>query len=357
MQSLSLSSKNRNPFSSTTARADKNPQVDIIRPKKSVLTTIERNLQEIIATGEPRICPVLGSAGSGKTSLYHTLSGLLSNTKIKIIYMSPQTNEDHADSIYIQLWFSLVQQLGISFLQNIVKKMKQTIGSLEDIVHHFTGQYAIVAEMLFALAEEQYHSTAKYLLSGLKIENPILPNQIKGGTSFYDEDLCFAALKLVLYFSPEELPIIFFFDEIESLFISFGDRAEIRLLEKIKRIYNDLNNVLIILCSLPDVWERILSLSTVSAVSRFEVPTMLSRFKLEDLEKLITDYLNIYWTNRQLNLPFPSPTWPFQTDEIKEIHSISDGNPREAMKILRNRWYDYNDVIQNFLSEKLGNQF
>ncbi len=158
---------------------------------------------------------------------------------------------------------------------------------------------------------------------------------------------------MVLHFS--QRPIIFFFDEIESLFVSYGDQPELRLFEKIKRIYNELNNTMIILSSLPGVWERIISLSTVSAVSRFETPTILRRFTLEDLEELVTEYLLIYWNERSLGgIKFPTSIWPFTDKELADIHLNSDGNPREALKFLRNLWYDSNEKIQAYLVAHLG---
>ena len=350
MESLETISE-ANPFVSSSCRADRRPLVDIIEPKRSVITTIERNLQEVIFTSEPRIVPILGSAGSGKTSLYHTISDLV-NEKAFMVYLSPQTSETHADNLFTELWFALMAQLGIKYLHEVVINLKK-LGSLEDIVTKFTGHFAVVAEMLFAFDDEKYQKTATYLFSGLKIENPILPTQLTGGNSFYDPELCFAALKMVLHFS--QRPIIFFFDEIESLFVSYGDQPELRLFEKIKRIYNELNNTMIILSSLPGVWERIISLSTVSAVSRFETPTILRRFTLEDLEELVTEYLLIYWNERSLGgIKFPTSIWPFTDKELADIHLNSDGNPREALKFLRNLWYDSNEKIQAYLVAHLG---
>ncbi|MHA2362953.1 MAG: hypothetical protein ACXAC7_03280 [Candidatus Hodarchaeales archaeon] len=346
MQSLSTVSE-VNPFASTTCRADKPPLVDILQPKKPVLTSIERNLQEVIALNESRIIPILGSAGSGKTSLYWSLRKLCEGDA-RIVYMSPQTSEHHANSIYTQLWFNLIEQLGDEILQEVSSTLKRGYGPLEKAISQFTGQYAIIIEMLYAYAEEKYHTTTKFLFSGLKVPNPILPNE----NGMWDDELCFAGLKLILHFSSR--PVVFYFDEIESLFVSYGDQPEIRLLEKIKRIYNELNNSLIILSSLPQIWDRILSLSTVSAVSRFENPSIISRFTNSDLEALVSEHLHHYWSQRKIDLEFPSPIWPFKKEELTEIHSLSDGNPRDALKALRAKWYDYYDEIQKFLAKKLN---
>ena len=68
----------KNPLISYTARPDREPPVDILHPKMSVLESLEMNIQEVITTREPRIVPVLGSAGAGKTSLFWSIKRLSS---------------------------------------------------------------------------------------------------------------------------------------------------------------------------------------------------------------------------------------------------------------------------------------
>ena len=346
----------KNPFISYTARPDREPPVDILTPKMSVLESLEMNIQEVITTREPRIVPVLGSAGAGKTSLFWSVKRL-SNDSTFVVYLSPQTTEQHADKLYTSLWFAWLEQHGLQFLKDLANELKQTYGSLDNLIAKLPGLTAVVAEALFAFSNEnnpQIQQTAKYLFSGIQTNNPILPN--KAQSFLEDDELCFVALKLVLKFVKK--PVIFYFDEIESLFVNYGEHhmePEIRLLEKIKRIYNECENLLIVLSSLPQIWERIIKLSTVSAVSRFESPAVLKRLSKDDLNKLVSEYMKNYWNDCGLeSINFPSKTWPFTDEELQHILDVSEGNPRESIKNLRVLWNEHNEFINKFLMAKLG---
>lgn len=342
---------NKNPFISYTARADREPKVDLIKPKRSTLEILEMNLQEVITTREPRIIPILGAAGSGKTSLFHTTKRM-SQDNAYVIYVSPQTNEQHADKLYTSLWFSWIEQYGMGFLQKLSVDLKNKFGSLENLIEKLPGLYGVVGEALFAFTneDEQIKKTAKFLLGGIKVDNPILPLNKK--SFLEDDELCFTAIKLVLKFIDK--PVILYFDEIESLFVQYGEQPEVKLLEKIKRIYNECENNLIVLSSLPQVWDRILKLSTVSAVSRFETPSILKRFSKDDLQTLVIEYMEQYWKEEDLSsMNFPSKIWPFSEEDLDQIHSVSDGNPRETIKNLRVLWVQQRDLITKYFSSKI----
>lgn len=333
-----------NPFSSYVARPDREPDIDVLRPKQGVLQMIEMTLDETSQTREPRIIPVLGSAGAGKTSLYWTVRKY-ANTRSQVVYISPQTTESHVDNLYAHLWSSLLDQYGMGVLHEVAHTLKSHYGSLDNAVSQLPGRTALVVELFFAFDEDKFHQTAKYLFSGLKVDNPILPNEAR--SFLEDDELCFQALKMVLKCA--DRPIMFYFDEIESLFVSLGERPEIRLLEKIKRMYNELENVVIVLSSLPQVWERIVQLSTVSAVSRFENPTLIGRFTKEDLNNFVTEKLGRYWDDHHITRSVPTPVWPFQQEELEAVHSESGGNPREAIKALRLRWLDHKESVGQYL--------
>jgi hypothetical protein len=222
----------KNPFISYTARPDREPPVDILKPKLSVLGVLEQNIQEVITTREPRIVPVLGSAGAGKTSLFWSIKRL-SHENTFVVYLSPQTTEQHAEKLYTSLWFAWLEQHGLQFLKDLGKELLQKYGNLDNLISKLPGLTAVVAEALFAFSNEdnpQIQQTARYLFSGIQTNNPILPN--KAQSFLEDDELCFVALKLVLKFFKK--PVIFYFDEIESLFINYGEHKlepEIRLLK------------------------------------------------------------------------------------------------------------------------------
>lgn len=355
MESFTVIGK-KNPFISYTARPDREPPVDILHPKMSVLESLEMNIQEVITTREPRIVPVLGSAGAGKTSLFWSIKRLSSENTF-VVYLSPQTTEQHAEKLYTSLWFAWLEQHGLQFLKDLGQELMQKFGSLDNLIAKLPGLTAVVAEALFAFSDEdnpQIQQTARYLFSGIQTNNPILPNKTQ--SFLEDDELCFVALKLVLKFVKK--PVIFYFDEIESLFVNYGElkmEPEIRLLEKIKRFYNECENLLIVLSSLPEIWQRIIKLSTVSAVSRFESPAVLKRLSKDDLYELVEEYMENYWQESSLTgINFPSNIWPFTEDELNHVLEVTEGNPRESIKNLRVLWNQHNEFITKFLASKLG---
>ena len=75
-----------------------------------------------------------------------------------------------------------------------------------------------------------------------------------------DEELAFAALKVIL--KAIDKPIIFFVDELESLFIALGPEAELQFLETLKKMHNEASNFILCLACLATLWDKILDLST-----------------------------------------------------------------------------------------------
>ena len=64
------------------------------------------------------------------------------------------------------MYFQLIKQIGIKVLQEAIANLKNAFGTLENAIKKLVGKEALVAEMLFALSEEKFHKTAKFLLTG-----------------------------------------------------------------------------------------------------------------------------------------------------------------------------------------------
>lgn len=333
--SENLVNTNYNPFISYVSRVDYKSErdvIDILNPRKTVIEAINSQLSDIIITKESRIQPILGSTGYGKTSLFLVLKNASLATDCYCIYIPTPSTLQTVEHLFSIVYFQLIKQIGMTVLQDVITNITKTFGSLDQAINEFAGKEALVAEMFFALQNEKFNKTARFLLAGLKLENPILPEP---GNLMEDEELCFAALKVVSVYSSK--PIIFFFDEIEGLFVTYGVKPEKRILERIKRMYNELSNSLILLGCLTQVWEKILEVSTVSTVSRFETPALLHRFNKEDLEELVAKYMAQFFKNmRSLRKPASTDSiWPFTDTDIQEALEKTAGNPREIIKYLK----------------------
>ena len=337
------------PFSSFVARSDNVQQhtskTQVYSPRKAVADAILEQLSTIKYSKESRILPILGSAGYGKTALYHALIDGSIPVNAHIVYIPTPTTLEGAEQLYPLMYFQLIKQIGIEVLQEAIVNLKNVFGTLENAIKKLVGKEALVAEMLFALSEEKFHKTAKFLLTGLKLENPILPHP---GNLHEDSELAFSALKVIAEYSNKT--IIYFFDEIEGLFVAYGDKPAMQLLERIKRAYNEHNNTLFILASLTQVWESILDVSTLSTVSRFENPVLLKRFTKIDLEELISKEMNFYFTE-QMRIKKPENSekiWPFTNQDLNEILENTSGNPREVIKSLRAKISSKHEIFSEF---------
>ncbi|MHA1144689.1 MAG: hypothetical protein ACTSRW_08125, partial [Candidatus Helarchaeota archaeon] len=161
-----------------------------------------------------------------------------------------------------------------------------------------------------------------------------------------DDDVCLATIKLFAQYSPRVL--IFYFDELEIPYRTFGEEAEISLLETIKRIYNEIPNILIITACLDTVWERIYenkpdrpALADAALKGRMETVAVLKPFTVEDVEIFYKRAMKYFWENEK-NMAAPAdPLFPLNEDIFKKIHERSRGNPRDSIKIIR----DYLDKV------------
>ncbi|OLS23537.1 MAG: hypothetical protein HeimC3_24430 [Candidatus Heimdallarchaeota archaeon LC_3] len=342
------------PFSSFVARSDNIQQhsskTQVFSPRKAVIDALLEQLSTIQYSKESRILPVLGSAGYGKTALYHALRDGSIPVNAHTVYIPTPTTQEGAEQLYPLMYFQLIKQIGIKVLQEAIGNLKNTFGTLENAIKKLVGKEALVAEMLFALSEEKFHKTAKFLLTGLKLENPILPHP---GNLHEDSELAFFALKVIAEYSNK--PIIYFFDEIEGLFVAYGDKPAMQLLERIKRVYNEQNNTLIVLASLTQVWENILDVSTLSTVSRFENPVLLRRFTKIDLDEFVYKEMNYYILD-QMKIKKPTNSekiWPFTEQDLSEILENTGGNPREVIKSLRVKISSKQEIFDEFSKKNI----
>src|SRR3990172_4165068 len=319
--------------------------VDVPSPRKSAIDEVYRLLDEVRNSHYPRVLPILGSAGYGKTALFQVLKQREELINAHVVYIPTPQTEINAEKLFSHMYFQVISQLGIKILNETITNIKRKFGTLETAIQKFVGKDGLVAEMFFALTDEKFNKTAKFLLSGLKLENPILPQP---GNLMEDEELCFSALKVIAEYASR--PIIYFFDEIEGLFVAYGNQPEMRLLERIKRVFNEHSNVLIIVACLTQIWEKILEVSTISTVSRFETPTLLKRFTRQDLIELAGQELKLFFsrnTSYSKSRHGSSRIWPFEEEDITEILEQSSGNPRDAIKGLYTRLGDKKSLLDD----------
>jgi len=336
-------------------------ELDIVSPRKKTERVVNRALRSTISDSTARLVPIVGKAGTGKTHYYWVLKDRETKTeegkKWKVFYIpSPPAMVRTLQHIFT----CLVDEIGLDIIKEVSEKviekykkkgflsgsgMKETI---EIACRDNPGASADVIRALITVKMSDRKAkrivAEKWLLAEPLSEEDIAELQVS--SIIEDDDTCLAAIKIFAKYIDEVL--VFYFDEMEIPFRTFGEEAEINLLETIKRLFNEVPNCIIITACIDTVWIRIYedqpnlpSLADAALKGRMETVAELIPFTVMDVENYYTNAMKYYW-EIEMNVDAPTdPLFPFDQKVFEKIHIKSKGNPRESIKIIR----DYLDEV------------
>lgn len=147
-----------------------------------------------------------------------------------------------------------------------------------------------------------------------------------------EDDVCLAMIKIIT----ENLDrvLILYFDELESPYRMHGEAAERKFLEILKRLYNEVKGLVIIIAVLKEIWPRILEIADQPLRSRMEPEQELKPFSLNDLKIFYSRSMETFWDDNNLNPPL-YPLFPLNEKLIEMIFEKTKGNPRNSIKLCR----------------------
>ena len=315
-----------NPFHSFTARSDVPESFNLARPNKDALKRIIHALEIIKKKKrESMIVPVIAEAGYGKTHFYWVVREQISDAYC--IYVPVPTNTAR---IFSHFYFETIKAGGSALLEYVADYITQKYKKVERAAFDYPGLGNIVIEGFFALKDPKQSKLALKWFTGFDLDED---TKSFNRTILDDEELSFAALQIIL--KSIDKPIIFFVDELESLFISLGPEAELQLLESLKKMHNEASNFLICIACLATLWDKILDLSSTAVQSRIEPPILLKRFTKKDIREYSIHMLKDF--HLKFDLTFSDEEnmiWPLGKADIESAYAYSHGNPREAIKWL-----------------------
>lgn len=334
------------PFQRYVSRGDMRDEVDIQEPRKEAEETILESIELVKLDGAPRIIPVLGEAGLGKTHLYWVLKEKERIYNFIIVYVPSPPNPLRT---ILHLYTCLMDTIGTTLIENVANKLLETYGSGRKRFLSFfrrgkreefslpQTRSGISSDIIKVLLVYTTNFSLRKIAERWLLSETLSEEEIEklGVRSILDDDeTCFAALKILL--SNTDAIIIFYFDEMETPLRMWGEEAERQILETIKKLYNELRNCCFIITSLPDTWNYLTKIMDTALSSRMELPIYLKPFSVEDIKRFYVEHMKLYWERFNLTLP-DNPYFPFRGEEFREIHKVTKGNPRGVIRQLRRK--------------------
>lgn len=287
-----------------------------------------------------RILPILASSEIEKTQFYALLKH--KEEDCKIIYVP---NPPPYVRIYFHVYNCIIEELGIKILEEtsekllnkyIIKRKETTLElGLKEILQRgnkdFLGKHfdCFKAMMIYKLDNKRKDLAKRWLLGADLTREDFEKLGIK---SKVEEDvISFEMIKLISEFFDHI--IVLYFDDIEMPYENYGERAEIKMLEALKRFHHDIKKLMIIVSSLKKSWNKILNVADQSFCSILEPEQDF--FDLNGLKKFVQIAMDIYWVQNDLRPPI-NPYFPLNPKILGIYYKKTKGNIRNFLTICTN---------------------
>ncbi len=353
------------PFSNFVSRGDIPDKVDISRPRSYIDREVYRLVRQTHRDRSSRLIPILGSAGTGKTHAYHSFkdkerenrkkleeteeveeidTSQLETADWTIIYVpSPPASI----RVLLHVYTCIIEEVGPEILDIVSERLvREKWGGkkgglfqkpkIEEVIQKGIREFpGIFADCVKALVTYQLDKNKKALAERWLLGENLEPEELSelGINSVVEEDdVCLAMIKIIT----ENLDrvLILYFDELESPYRMLGETAERKFLEILKRLYNEVKGLVIIIAVLKEIWPRILEIADAPLRSRMEPEEELKPFSLNDLKIFFSKSMEVFWEDNNLNPPL-YPLFPLNEKLIEIIYEKTQGNPRNSIKLCR----------------------
>ena len=370
------------PFSNFVSRGDIPDRVDIARVRSYIDREVYRLVRQTYRDRSSRLIPILGSAGSGKTHAYHSFKDKERENRKKLEEIGEGEEEIEVSQlepvdwtiiyvpsppasirVLLHVYTCIIEEVGPEILDIVSKKLvvekwggkKGGIfqkPKLDEIIQKGIREFpGVFADCVKALVTYQLDKSKKALaerwLLGEDLETEEL-TELGINSVVEEDDVCLAMIKIIT----ENLDrvLILYFDELESPYRMLGEAAERKFLEILKRLYNEVKGLVIIIAVLKEIWPRILEIADQPLRSRMEPEQELKPFSLNDLKIFYSKTMETFWDDNNLNPPL-YPLFPLNEKLIEMIYEKTQGNPRNSIKLCR-RFID-KVVIEEMSVEEL----
>ncbi|MHA1729769.1 MAG: hypothetical protein ACTSWY_13725 [Promethearchaeota archaeon] len=373
MQFIKIIKKETLPFENFVARRHFKDEVDINQPHSVIDIKIMRAIRSVSNNHIPRCIPILGPSGSGKTHYYWVLKELERKNEedYEEMLSEEEVGKDFREqngssseflrwrSIYIpsppapiriplHILNCIFDEIGDEILDTVSFKIINKFGKsgrsgkrdknyynklMAQALSYFGGSYSDILKGFIVYGSglnSDKNNLAHRWLMGEVLSSEEL-DSLGVRMNIEDDDICFSLIKIIGEMFP--FPLIFFFDEMELMHRVHGDKAEIRIWEIIKKLFNECHNILFISTCLLSVWDRIEKNLDDTVLSRFDPIAKLRPFRFNDTIYYYTESMKVFW--RKHNNSFPDEIlFPFSNETLNDIFIKSGGNPRHIIKLI-----------------------
>ncbi|MBN2150438.1 MAG: hypothetical protein JW839_03225 [Candidatus Lokiarchaeota archaeon] len=333
--------------------------MDIPNPRREIDRAVMNSIKKCVADKTARFIPLLGSAGSGKTHAFWAFKdaekkliqgegseGEGVEPNWTVVYIpSPPT----AVRILFHIYTCLINEIP-DIIDKVSKALVHNYGGdkkkfgifgkadIDEVIAQATNDYpGVFADCVKTLItygmtnDGTKRSFAKRWLLGEAVDEDEL-EELKIQSVIESDDVCLAMIKLISKNLNKVL--VLYFDEFESPYRTHGPEAEVKFLETLKRLYNEVQNIIIVAAILKEIWPRVLDVADAPFKSRMEPEVDLKPFTFGDVKLWFAKVQEHFWTLNNLDMP-PDPLFPLNETVLKIIFDRTHGNPRETIKLTR----------------------
>ncbi len=353
------------PFSSYVSRGDIRDPVDVARPRSYIDREVFRLVRQTFRDRSSRLLPILGSAGTGKTHAYHSFKEKELENKKKL-KEADETDEIEANQlepvdwsiiyvpsppasirVLLHVYTCLIEEIGPEMLdivsENLVKEKwggkKGGIfqkANLDEVIQKGLREFpGVFADCVKALVTYQLDKNRKALAERWLLGEDLEPEELAElgiNSVLEDDDICLAMIKIIT--DNLDRVLILYFDELESPYRMLGETAERKFLEILKRLYNEVKGLVIVIAVLKEIWPRILEIADPPLRSRMEPEQELKPFSLNDLKIYYSKTMEVFWDENNLSPPL-YPLFPLNEKLLEMIYNKTDGNQRNSIKLCK----------------------
>ena len=352
------------PFSNFVSRGHISDKIDISRPRNYIDREVYRLVRQTSRDRSSRLIPILGSAGTGKTHAYHSfkdkerenrkrLEQTEESQEIEISKLEPVDwtivyvpSPPASIRVLLHVYTCIIEELGAELLDIVSEKLIKKWGGekkgifqkpkIDEVIQKGIREFpGVFADCVKALVTYQLDKNKKVLAERWLLGEALDDDELKElgiNSVVEDDDVCLALIKIIT----ENLDkvLILYFDELESPYRMLGETAERKLLEILKRLYNEVKGLVIIIAVLKEIWPRIIEIADAPLRSRMEPEQDLKPFSLNDLKIFFSKSMEAFWDDNNLNPPL-YPLFPLNEKLIEIIFEKTQGNPRNSIKLCR----------------------